>query len=362
MRLKTMVLAALAVLAATSWQADEAQSREETFYAGELWRGYASYDPDTGGFGFCAVYSEYENGIDVHIALNDRFELIILLGNPAWRLTQDSEFPLRLSIDKRWSTDAVGVATDSTGVGILLGGDLDAYEALRKGRLLTVEAKRQTFPFVLTGTAVALREAARCVFDRTQTAAHGDPFSVEGDPLAAESDPFSKRGGDKQDGDAVSRGPGDGGSSTRNMIVSLLAVAGLQGVRMLDDAEIDQGFPYADQAWQVGEEAYGVFMYFKNDGRTPDEFAADELAALSRACTGRFASGTLPAQPSGTAAMKRYFASCDDGGGDNTYVLHGTMLVGPEAVGIIEHFGNPQRAAAVAALDERVASVLVRYD
>lgn len=351
-----VLLAALAVAGPSAfWPLRHAAAVDETFYAGEYWDGYATYRQGSRDLSFCAIHADYPNGISVHIALSATFELLLLLGNPSWRLTPDSEFPLRLSVDDRWSAETAGIATDSIGVIVRLGGDWDAYDALRRGEVLTVEARRQTFPFLLKGSAIALTEAARCVMDHGQATAGSDPFSLDGGAGGGASDPFSDAGGGGRH-----IGAKGGTVPPRNSVASLLAVAGLDDVRMLGEAELEADFPYADEAWITGD-VYGNLFAYANEGQSAKDTADYQLEWLSEGCHGRFASG-MKADKSRSRHVNRYFASCDDPRAEHAYVLYGTVLVTADGVLVFEHFGLPGDDGKIAAIDEQLAVTLARYE
>lgn len=371
MRFLIMLLAAVGAAGlAACWPSQPGWAAEEAFDAGEYWGGYASYDPEGGEFSFCAIHADYRNGISVHIAMSSSFELMLLLGNSGWRLTPGSEFPLTLSVDERWSRDVVASATDETGVIVSLGDDWEAYDALRRGRDLIVEARRQTFAFGLKGSAAALTEAARCVMDRTQ-AAGGDPFSIDGggndSGAGGQGDPFGAGGGGMESGFGAKGGGrrttalGAKGDAVppRNSLASLLAVAGLDDVHLLSEAELQQDFPYADEAWSTGN-VYGMLFAYVNEGQSAVDVARYQVDWMRENCRGRF-DGEVTSRRSGST-FEPYVARCDAVKMDDSYVVYGIALVTAEGLLAFEHVGYPEDDTAVAAVAAKVAAVLARYE
>jgi hypothetical protein len=129
---------------------------------------------------------------------------------------------------------------------------------------------------------------------------------------------------------------------------------------MLTEAELEQDFPYAHEAW-VADGVYGMLFSFENEGQSAADVADYQLEWMRESCRGRFDGGV---KPRGTDApsVKRYFARCDEPKAENDYIVYGTVLVTEDAVLAFEHIGYPEEDAMVAASDDKLAAVLVRYD
>lgn len=349
------LLLAVTIGLPATWRTAEAQSGD--FYAGERWTGWAEYDED-GRFSFCLVGAEYDDGIALRIGLDPTFNLFVALESPAWRLVSESRFPVRLVVDDRWSADTTASAVGGRDVMIIVGEDWNGIEALRRGRVLHVEAQRETFSFALIGTAVALKAAARCVLDRSGQSGTSDPFSLDDAGLPDDDDPFGTGKSNPPKGGQGAASLEEPRTDIRGAIASLLTAAGLQDVHMLSDSDRVDVFPYSEEAWEFAG-GYGTFTMYEADGRSPEEHVADALASLQRDCRGGFASGILP-DPSST--LERYYASCDDDQEINSYVLRGVVVMGTHRVGVIEHFGYPGQAGDVSDVDDRVVTILAAYE
>jgi hypothetical protein len=299
----------------------------------------------TGDLQHCSIEATYNSGITLTFGLLSDFTLLIVLTNPVWSLRDEVKFPLQLAVDRRWSKSVSGTALAPSSVFVSLGGDWEAFEALRMGRELRVTAARETFEFLLTGTSVSLAEAARCVLQSTQVASRPDPFSVQSDPFGS--------GATVRSQNSAGSSPTDG--TSRSEIAGFLAAAGLEKAVLLSDVQLAQSLPYAHHGWTIGN-TVGAFAEYALDGRTLQQVLAAEIAAISERCEGQVLSGSQPPKPTGEITMGRFALTCTTV--DETLVINGILVHGDASVVLIEHLGAAAFTDEIKRADDLVAATI----
>jgi hypothetical protein len=317
----------------------EVQARQQSFEAGR-WVGTASFDDDSGDLEHCRIEAIYNSDITLAFGLLPDFTLVMVLTNPAWSLRGDVQFPLELTVDRRWSKSVTGKVVDPSGVFVYIGDDWEAFEALRRGRELRVVAARETFEFLLMGSSYGLAEAARCVLMNSQIATHkADPFSIQSDPFAT---------------GASTPSPSSAGL-TRSEMAGFLAAAGLENATLMTDAQRAEFMPYAQHGWNIGT-TFGGFAEYIVQERSLREVLAAEIAGLSQACEGQTFSGSQPPKRIGEVTMVRFGVSCDTS--DGPVVMSGTLIQGDASGVVIEHVGSAASPDAVKRADDLIAAAL----
>jgi hypothetical protein len=117
----------------------------------------------------------------------------------------------------------------------------------------------------------------------------------------------------------------------------------------------------AQYGWQLGD-SIGIFAAYPRDKRTPQEVVAAEIAGISKECAGRFFSGNEPKQV-GTVTIVRIALTCTDI--REPWLAKGTLVIGDDAMIIVDHFAPTSEDEIVSRADDLVAKNmerLYRYD
>ena len=160
-------------------------------------------------------------------------------------------------------------------------------------------------------------------------------------------------------GRTTALGAKGGAVPPRNSLASLLAVAGLDDVHLLSEAELKQDFPYADEAWSTGN-VYGMLFAYVNEGQSAAEVARHQIDWMRGSCRGRF-DGEVTSRRS-DSTFEPYVARCHAARVEDSYVAYGIVLVTAEGLLAFEHIGYPEDDTAVARVAAKVAAVLARYE
>lgn len=334
----TLAIKVLALICAIVWSASPATAREESFDAGQ-WAGVASFDDQSGTFEFCYVAASYNSGVSLAIGLSADFRLNVILYNTAWLLADGATFPLTLFVDRRWSRTVTGSSVSPNGVFIDLGDDVAAFDTLRRGQQLTVQAARESFEFLLTGTSYALAQAAKCALVNSADMGGNDPFSVNSDPFSATTRTTQQRS------DQITAG----------VVSAFLSSAGIQSANMMSDDEREEYLPNMKFAWTAGEHVGGL-VQAELAGRSPRGIVNDEIAGLSKICQGKFASYVQSEEELGDATLVRFLTACNDV--QTPFVVAGSLVAGSGAAMLFEHLGPSSALAAIKDTDDLVAAAI----
>ena len=334
----TLAIKVLALICAIVWSASLATAREESFDAGK-WTGVASLDSQTGTLEYCSIAASYNSGVSLAIGLEADFRLYVILYNPAWSLADGASFPLTLFVDRRWSRSVTGLSVAPDGVIIDLSDDLAAFDTLRRGQMLTVQAARESFEFLLTGTSYALAETAKCVLVNSASIGDSDPFSVNSDPFATRARTT------QQSADQITAGE----------VSAFLASAGIQSATMMTENERKEYLPNMKFAWAAGDHMGGL-VQVDLAGRSPRGIVNDEIAGISGVCQGKFGSYIQSEESFGDATLVRFATACNDG--QTPFVTAGSLVAGSGAAILFEHIGASSAVAAIKNTDDLVAAAI----
>ena len=261
----------------------------ETFEIGR-WSGFASAIDD-GDYESCQVYSEQPDGITLSFLL-DETGLIIAMINDAWRLPAGTIYAVTASVDRRWSERLRGEVVNPGLIAFPISDQQRAVRALRLGNTLSLETPQTTLRFSLRGSNAAITGLFDC-HDRHAGAA-----------LAA-----------------TPPAPSPEGRSFGRLRQPLLD---LSEMRDLFDTAIGGGVKVRPAKAEESRAHYALLIstdeghaggiHFDADpgGLEIAEIMAELVYTEQLACSGRFASGTDPAEQR-EALVQRAFAACDIG-------------------------------------------------
>ena len=253
----------------------------ERFSAGD-WAGHAQYDDDGTGrqsFSLCLISAEFDNGMTLaFIRKAEGFAFFI--SDPRWQLEQYATYPLTVSIDRLWSERVEGRAVLHS-VLVELQPELRVWDALSRGRRLTVVSDARRFDFVLDGSARALDRLERCFRDHSRAVVEADR-----NPFGGSRNPFA----------AAPVAPPQQAPRPPRPSLQLAQLSGLLekvvGVEfwVKPAAEVDASLEM-DYVYGVGDLLTGFYWEQLDDGRSAERILSDALAALQEGCSGPFISG-----------------------------------------------------------------------
>lgn len=223
--------------------------------------------------------------------------------NPSWNLEKGRSFNVAYVIDRNPPNIASVRAVDKTIAIAELQANAAVFQQFRLGRLLTVQAERDTFRFSLDGTAHALSALLDCAKANTAVA-HAPPPAQAAPPHAAAPVP------------AVDVVSAEEKLDATRLVANMLAGGQLREFKMMTSAEMsDPTMPSfirsADVAWKAPG-TIGTLNVIRNAKRmTLDEMAAITMGTDAASCKGRFVSGKIP--DAELPAIRREFTSCRDG-------------------------------------------------
>jgi hypothetical protein len=304
------------------------------------WDGGAYRYDDTEDFSHCSITADYESGVTLGIGVTSDYKLRIVLVNNEWNLEKGEKYSANIYIDNQYLSAYPAESFDNTIVMIDLGGDANAFEWLRWGRILTIDAGRRTLRFTLTDTYAALAKVSMCVeLAHAVGEAGTNPFSGGGGSPLARALPSPAPEAAEPGTEA---GPGEPGTGPghaaieRELVEFILSAAGIKGPRFLSSAQM-RGMADVAHAWVVGETLGFVFQSPRGAGTVAAQMG-DLLAALGEDCGGDFATASKATEGVGRFALKQGFGSCREGdGAATTYV---TAVFGDQVVTVFGHTGR----------------------
>lgn len=127
------------------------------------WRGDAFVSDKTGQFDSCVAIAKYRSQISMSVQVDSNYNWWIGFSAPGWTMTPGENIPLSYRIDRgAWQQGtAVAISAELARMPMPAGGYI--ITRFRRGRILTVSDKSNTFKFRLTGTSRLLARLARCV-------------------------------------------------------------------------------------------------------------------------------------------------------------------------------------------------------
>jgi hypothetical protein len=133
-----------------------------------VWTGEANYDSD-GNFRDCTMTAEAENGILLGFVISKDFDWGLVLADEDAEFEVGSTHAVLLLIDSRDPIPAVAKVVDPHGILIPLEDSGPMIEALREGKVLTIQTEGIEVKFKLTGTRDAIAALAACVTESKTT-------------------------------------------------------------------------------------------------------------------------------------------------------------------------------------------------
>lgn len=127
------------------------------------WEGGAYTDDNTNSFLSCVVGTTFVNGTYFNVSAFPFGGTGIGIFAPTLKLQVGAPITGNLKIDDRYFTTFEGRAISESGISISFADGDPIFEALRRGRLLTVNSNVGVVQYDLTDTARALSEVRKCV-------------------------------------------------------------------------------------------------------------------------------------------------------------------------------------------------------
>lgn len=243
----------------------------------------------------CYVSAAYNSGITLQIWRTDR-GYRLAFEKPEWSLEKDAVYDVTLSIDDLWQSQlAAGAVAEA--IVIPLGLDDEALSALRRGRVLTLQAAAETFRFELEREAATLDRLESCYRKRlTKEAA-----AAYRNPFAAAQNPFKTR-------------PRVGTLSGTPTVMKSADLERLfyRATGMEFRVEQASGFtPAADLVYFLGDYLYGHYWEQAIEAGGLDHVLSLTLASMQTDCSGRAVSGRIPGRENDLAKLRRGFVTCE---------------------------------------------------
>jgi hypothetical protein len=138
-----------------------------TFVSG-VWTGEANYDSD-GNFRDCTMTAEAENGILIGFVISKDFDWGLVLADEDAEFEVGTTHAVLLLIDSRDPIPALAKVVDPHGILIPLEDMGPVIEAMREGKVLTIQTEGIEVKFKLTGTRDAISQLAACVTESKTT-------------------------------------------------------------------------------------------------------------------------------------------------------------------------------------------------
>lgn len=163
------------------------------------WDGGAYTHSGSGAFSHCAASASYRSGTTLVFSIHKDLTWAFGLVNRNWKLKPGETYEVRYWIDRGRPFFGTAEVVAANQVKVPMPGNDRLFGAVRRGRLMTVDAANQTMQFALTSTnrmLSALFDCARYWRSRNLGSTR-NPFS-DGDPGGNSANPFSN---DKKDAD-----------------------------------------------------------------------------------------------------------------------------------------------------------------
>lgn len=118
---------------------------------------------DKGEFNYCLMRADYNNDLSLAIALSPRQEINIGVGVPKGGFSKDEKHPINVKVDAAFGKDAVALAAEPELLIIPMRDDKKLYDALRRGKTLTLTGAEDRSVFALKNTDKAMKGLQQCV-------------------------------------------------------------------------------------------------------------------------------------------------------------------------------------------------------
>jgi hypothetical protein len=142
-------------------------SADASFVSG-VWKGEANYDSD-GNFRDCTMTAQSESGVLLGFVISKDFDWGLVLADDEREFEVGSTHAVILLVDSRDPIPALAKVVDPHGILIPLDNSNPVIEAMREGKVLTIQTEGMEVKFKLTGTRDAIAELAACVTENKTT-------------------------------------------------------------------------------------------------------------------------------------------------------------------------------------------------
>ena len=141
---------------------------ESASFVSGVWKGEANYDSD-GNFRDCTMTAQSEGGVLLGFVISKEFDWGLVLAEKAREFVVGSSHAVLLLVDARDPIPALAKVVDPHGILIPLDTTDPVLEAMREGKVLTIQTEGMKVSFKLTGTREAIAELAACVTENKAT-------------------------------------------------------------------------------------------------------------------------------------------------------------------------------------------------
>jgi hypothetical protein len=162
MTIRALLLGALLMAASV------APLSADTSFVSGVWKGEANYDSD-GNFRDCTMTAESESGVLLGFVISKNFDWGLVLADEEREFEVGSTHAVIILVDSRDPIPALAKVVDPHGILIPLENSNPMVEAMREGKVLTIQTDGMTVSFKLTGTRDAIAELAACVTENKST-------------------------------------------------------------------------------------------------------------------------------------------------------------------------------------------------
>jgi hypothetical protein len=299
-----LAAAAIAVLTGPASAQTIASSRFEA------WDINSFRSTNTGQFSHCAASANYQSGITLLFAVNNRFQWNMGFASDNWNLRLNERIPITFSIDGLPPRNATATAISSGQVIVPMPDEPQLFQQMRAGIRMNVTGGGQNLVFNLRHTSVVLATLIRCVND------NGQSVTVQAATPRPPSPPNSRA---EPPSGVATTVTADMRIEATQFVANLLSQADMRGFRILtrSDLERDNMSPFvraSDVAWR-GDSSLGTLHIHPNvDPRDLDRLTADLIAADARACSGEFITGRMADPEMSNVRRLHTFCGRPDGG------------------------------------------------
>ena len=165
--MKTMLALFLTILMVTS-DVDAGQISELRY---KNWVGGAFDTDDTELFSHCVVYTDFKHGGWLYLGVLLNGQTGIGFSNDKWLLPTQEALNGMIQVDDRYLKPFTSNPYSSSLFYVYFSPSDPIFEAVRRGRALTIEFNGQSISYDLSGTAIALDLVKSCVEEHKNTPA-----------------------------------------------------------------------------------------------------------------------------------------------------------------------------------------------
>lgn len=161
--MKRNILIFLAILFTSLGKVSYAEQIAGSYYSSGPWQGAAYTDQNTGEFLYCDVFASYaHNSTSLYFYLNKNYTMTIGVYDSLGRFPIGENFPVTLTVDRRPPFFGTANAVSQNSAFVTLPQMASALDAMKKGRMLSIDGLYGNLSYALNGTFKALDAAYRC--------------------------------------------------------------------------------------------------------------------------------------------------------------------------------------------------------